>query len=128
MILDTSAIVAVLLREPGWEGILRRIDEAPYCAVGAPTLAEAGVVLSARLAVDARGHLARFLQESGVDVLAFGEEHYVVAVEAWRRFGKTRHPARLNFGDCLSYAMARLAGQPLLFVGDDFAQTDVERA
>ncbi len=85
-----------------------------------------GIVLSARLRSDARGLLARLLQESGIAVLHVTEAHFGVAVDAWLRFGKGRHPASLNFGDCLSYATAVLAGAPLLCVGDDFAQTDVE--
>jgi ribonuclease VapC len=72
-----------------------------------------------------RDLLARFLSEASITVVPFGESHYGAAVDAWLRYGKDRHPAALNFGDCLSYAVARLAEEPLLFVGDDFAQTDI---
>ena len=68
------------------------------------------------------------MSEASITVLPFGEEHYLLAVDAWQRFGRGRHPACLNFGDCLSYATAKLAGQPLLCVGDDFAFTDLELA
>ena len=85
-------------------------------------------MLSARLRRDARDLLARFLREADVRVVAFDEDHWVAAVDAWLRFGKGRHPARLNFGDCLSYATARLAGEPLLCVGEDFPKTDLELA
>ncbi len=72
--------------------------------------------------------LSRFLQEAGLTVIPFAEDHWRMAVEAYARFGKRRHAAGLNFGDCLSYAVARLSGQPLLFVGDDFSKTDLPRA
>jgi ribonuclease VapC len=128
MIIDTSAIVAVFLKEPGFEGLLDRLAGAPLLGIGAPTVAEAGIVLGARLRSDARGMLARFFQKSGIQVVPFDEPHWQEAVLAWQRFGKGRHPAALNFGDCLSYATARLAGRPLLFVGDDFARTDIDAA
>lgn len=128
MILDSSAIVAVALREPGFKAVLQRIIEAPAVAVGAPTLAEAAIVLSGRLGRDARGILARFLQEGAIATIPFTEAHFGAAVEAWLRFGKGRHPAALNFGDCLAYATAMLAGEPLLCIGNDFPQTDVTLA
>ncbi len=125
MILDSSVLVAVLLKEPGWQGLLGRIAADETAAVGAPTLAETGLVLTARLGRDARRLLSSFVREAGITVLPFVEEHARVAVEAYARYGKGRHPAALNFGDCLTYAVARLAGQPLLCVGDDFPRTDL---
>lgn len=125
MIVDTSAIVAILLREPGWEGLLEKLVSAGRVGVGAPTLVEAGIVLSARLGRDARPLLARLAQEAGMSTVPFGEAAYVVAVDAFLRFGKGRHPAALNFGDCVSYATARVTGEPLLCVGEDFRRTDV---
>ena len=124
MILDSSALVAIVFREPEAESLLDRMRDASHLAIGAATLLETGIVLSARLSDDARGLLARLLQESGIAVLHVTEAHLGVAMDAWLRFGKGRHPASLNFGDCLSYAMAVVAGEPLLAVGDDFAQTD----
>lgn len=128
MILDSSAIVAVLLREPGRAELLAALSTTAYLAVGAPTLAECGLVLSKRLGRDARGLLARFLDEAGVEILPFTEAHFSAAIDAWLRFGKGRHAAALNFGDCLAYATARVAGMPLLCVGDDFPQTDLDLA
>ncbi len=125
MIVDSSAIIAVLLRQQGWEAVLERLAQDPVAAIGAPTLAETGLVLAAKLDVVGRTILARFLHESGLVVVPFGEEHWSVAVEAFIRFGKGRHPAALNFGDCLTYATARLADEPLLCLGDDFAKTDL---
>jgi ribonuclease VapC len=125
VILDTSAVVAILLRESGFERLLTAIGEAPTVAIGAPTLAEAGLVLSVKLQDDPRALLARFLEETGATVLAFEAEHAREAIGAYRRFGKGRHKAALNFGDCMTYAIARLAGAPLLFTGDDFRNTDL---
>lgn len=128
MIVDSSALVAILLREPGWQDLLRRlaVEESP--GVGAPTLAETGIVLTARLGKDGRRLLAAFVREADLQVIPFVEEHWKSATEAFGRYGKGRHPAALNFGDCLTYAVARLSGQPLLCVGDDFPKTDLELA
>ncbi len=125
MILDSSAVVAIFFMEPGFEALLEQIYETSTLAIGAPTLTEVTIVLSARLKRDARGLVARFLQEAGVEVLPFGEAHFGTATDAWLRYGKGRHPAALNFGDCLAYASARLSGQPLLCTGGDFPKTDV---
>jgi ribonuclease VapC len=128
MILDTSAVVAIFFQEHGWERLAERIAAADHVGMGAPTLAEAGLVLSARLRHDARGLLARFLRAFDVEVVPFGEAHHAAAVEAWLRFGKGRHPAALNFGDCLAYAVAWLSDRPLLCVGEDFRRTDLPLA
>lgn len=125
MILDTSVIVSIVQREPGFEVLVARLEDAEELAIGAPTLAETAVVLEARLALDSRAVLERFLQTFRVATVAFGPEHWREAARAFRRFGKGRHPAALNFGDCLTYAVARLAGRPLLCVGDDFRRTDL---
>jgi ribonuclease VapC len=126
MILDTSAVVAIVMKEPGYEELLQRMASSDP-AIGTATLAETAIVLFAQLQRDARSLLARFLSEASIAIVPFGESHYGAAVDAWLRYGKGRHPAALNFGDCLSYAVARLANEPLLFVGDDFAQTDIAR-
>lgn len=128
MILDSSAIVAVVLRESGYEELLGKLAGAETLAVGAPTLAEAGIVLTARLGRDARGLLLGLLREWQAETVSFGEEHWREALEAYHRFGRGRHQARLNFGDCLAYAVAKLSGEPLLYTGADFARTDIEPA
>lgn len=125
MIVDSSALLAIVFREPGYEEILDRVMAADAVAVGAPTLAETGIVLTARLDEDAHGMLERLLDELGIQEIPFGEIHWREAVDAYRRFGKGRHEARLNFGDCMTYAVAALAAEPLLFVGEDFRQTDL---
>jgi ribonuclease VapC len=128
MILDTSAIVAIAVQEPGYEELLEKVFGARAVGVGAPTLAESAIVLSARLGEDARGLLTRFLGEGAIQTIAFAEAHFGVAVGAWLRFGRGRHPASLNFGDCLAYATAKVADRPLLCVGEDFARTDLRLA
>lgn len=125
MIVDSSALVAVILGEPGHERLLDALG-VHDAGVSAATLAETGIVLAARLGIAGRTLLARFVEESGMEVVPFSDRHWGVAAEAFLRFGKGRHPARLNFGDCLTYATARLAGEPLLCVGDDFSRTDLE--
>jgi ribonuclease VapC len=128
VILDSSVIVAIALREPGYEGLVDKIRSAEALGVGAPTLTEAGMVLSGRLGIEPQALLDRFLRDFGVVPVVFGERHWREALEAFWRFGKGRHAASLNFGDCLSYAVAKLSGHPLLFVGDDFSHTDIEVA
>jgi ribonuclease VapC len=128
MIVDTSALVAIVFREPGWERLVDDIAADPVCGIGAPTLAETGIVLTAKMGPKARVTLSRLLQEAGIAVIPFTDAHWPVAVDAYVRFGKGRHAAGLNFGDCLTYAVARLAEQPLLFVGGDFRKTDVRAA
>jgi ribonuclease VapC len=117
-----------MLREPDCERLLAQMRDAPRLGIGAATLLEAGIVVSARLADDARGLLARLLLESGIVVLPVTDAHFGVAMEAWLRYGRGRHPAALNFGDCLAYAASVVAGEPLLAVGNDFPQTDCELA
>ncbi len=124
MMLDSSALVAIVLQEADADRLLARMRAATSVAIGAATLLECGIVLSARLHMDARGLLARLLQESGIAVIDVTEAHFGIAMEAWLRFGKGRHPAAINFGDCLSYAMATVAQMPLLCVGEDFPLTD----
>jgi ribonuclease VapC len=125
MIVDTSAIVAVVLREPGFEAVLDCLEGDDPVAVGAPTLTESTMVLSTRLGRDARPKIARLLQEYEIAVVPFAAAHWDEATEAFLRFGKGRHRAALNYGDCMSYAVAKLADQPLLCLGRDFAQTDL---
>ena len=125
MIVDSSALVAIVLKEPGWEDLLGRIAEAPAVAIGAPTLAETGAVLTARLGPQAPRLLRDLIDEGDIDVVPFVEEHARAAMDAFSRYGKGRHPAGLNFGDCLTYAVAKLSEEPLLYVGNDFSKTDL---
>jgi ribonuclease VapC len=126
MIIDTSAIVAVILGQREAATLTRLLVQNAPSAVGSPTLAEAAIVLQARLGPRGLADLRGFLVEFDVHTLAFGNEHWRQAALAYSRWGKGRHPAALDFGDCLSYAVARLAGQPLLALGCDLSQTDLE--
>jgi ribonuclease VapC len=128
VILDSSAVIAIVLREAGWERLVDTLGSADTCAIGAPTLVATGIVLTAKIGAKAHIILSRFLQEAGVVIIPFADDHWRVAVEAYARFGKGRHAAALNLGDCLTYAVARLAEQPLLFVGKDFPRTDLTPA
>jgi ribonuclease VapC len=125
MIIDSSAILAVILKEPGYERIVHELAAAPAIRIGAPTRLETGIVLTARLGLRGKTVLARFLQENSIGTVAFGEAHASAALDAYSRFGKGRHPAALNFGDCCTYAVASAAGEPLLCLGDDFTRTDL---
>ena len=125
MIIDSSAILAVIGQEPGYERVVHQLAASPGTRIGAPTRLESGIVLTARFGPRGKTALARFLQENFVQTVAFEEAHAAVALDAYSRFGKGRHPAALNFGDCCAYAVASVAGEPLLCVGDDFAKTDL---
>lgn len=128
MVLDSSALVAIHLKEPGYERLVDAIDRAEIVAIGVPTLLETAIVLSARLGRDARPLLLTFLRRIEAEWIPFNEEHFDAAAAAFLRFGRGRHPAGLNFGDCMSYAVASLAGLPLLFTGEDFPKTDIAAA
>ena len=128
MVLDSSAIVAIHLREPDHERLIDKIDAAEVVVVGVPTLLETAMVLTARLGQDARPMLFAFLRRVEAEVIPFNEEHLDAAATAFIRFGRGRHPAALNFGDCMSYAVASVAGMPLLSTGEDFRRTDIPPA
>lgn len=128
MILDTSAMIAILFREQPWEQLEECIEAASSIAIGAPTLFEAEMVAYGTFGRKGQELVERFLIDRRVRVLPFGGYHWQIATKAFSRYGKGRHPASLNYGDCMSYAVAAAAGQPLLFVGDDFAKTDIPPA
>jgi ribonuclease VapC len=125
MIVDTSALLNVVFREPEHPRVIRALGSAEFVGVGAPILVEAAIVLAARLGPAGRVSLENLVADIRAATIPFGADHYRAAVTAFERFGKGRHPARLNFGDCMSYATAQLAGRPLLCVGEDFPQTDL---
>lgn len=126
MIVDSSAVVAILLKEPGHDALQVQISEADDVGIGTPTLVESSLVLTARLGPVGKSLLARFVQEAELRIVAFTADHWTLAADAYTRYGKGRHPAGLNFGDCMTYAVARAAGVPLLCKGDDFPATDLE--
>lgn len=128
MIVDASALLAIIFREPGYERLIDLLSGATAAAIAAPTLLEATIVASSRLRRDASNLIRNVLAELEIEVVPFGEDHARTALTAWLRFGKGRHRAALNFGDCISYAVAQRAGLPLLCVGNDFQKTDLTLA
>lgn len=126
LVVDTSALVAVALHEPGCDRIIETLGAtSTYAGIGAPTLVELGMVLTSRLGEDGPPAVTGMLAQFEVAAIPFVDAHWRAAVDGFARFGRGRHPASLNFGDCLTYAVARVAEAPLLFVGDDFARTDL---
>lgn len=128
MTLDTSAVVAVLFAEPGHLDLIDRMLTADVLRIGAPTLVEVSLVFEGRRGRAAGRLLDDLVEELGVTVVPFGESEWRRATSAFSRFGRGRHKASLNFGDCLAYAIAAVAGDTLLFVGDDFRHTDITAA
>jgi|SRR5688572_1400466 len=124
MTVDSSALIAVLFAEPGHLELVDRILAADHVRVGAPTLAETSLVFMGRRGKAGASEVNELVKELGITVVAFGEPEWRAAVDAFTRFGRGRHKAALNFGDCLAYASAAAAGDTLLFVGDEFRHTD----
>lgn len=125
MIIDSSALVAIVMSEPGHEELLARVLSAAPVGLPAPAFAETAFVLSRLTGGDPQPHLVKLLEALDIQIIPFTERHAQLAVSCFLTFGKGRHPASLNFGDCLVYAVAKAAGEPLLFVGNDFARTDL---
>ena len=128
MVIDTSAIVAIALNEPEAPSFEERVADAPVRLISAATLLETAMVIETRLGEPGGAELDLWLNKAGVQIVPVDAELADVARRAWRRFGKGRHPAGLNFGDCFSYALAALTQEALLFKGRDFAETDIEAA
>lgn len=118
----------MIRREDGHNDLLKAVAASPSVSIGAPTLFEAGMILASQEGLSGYSALARFVAENEIASISFDDRHRSVALDAFIRYGKGRHRARLNLGDCLTYATASLAGEPLLFVGDDFGQTDLTPA
>jgi ribonuclease VapC len=125
MVIDSSALVAIVLDEPEREALAAAIAADATRLVSAATLLESSMVVESREGADAVDSLDQLLARIQADIVAVDERQARVARRAWREFGKGRHPAGLNFGDCFSYALAHAAGEPLLFKGDDFSSTDL---
>jgi ribonuclease VapC len=128
MVLDTSAIVAILLDEPERHRFVRLIEAAPVRQLSAASRVEATLVIEGRKRAAGRAELDLLLSHAEVDIVPVTLEQVELACEAFRRYGKGRHAAGLNFGDVFAYALAKTTGEPLLFKGDDFARTDIASA
>jgi len=127
IVVDTSAIVAVMLKEPTHERLADVIARADACTISPVTLTEATMVLS-RTFRNAKSAIDAYLQDTGIGIGSINAAQAELARDAFLSFGKGRHPARLNIGDCFSYAAAKALNAPLLYVGDDFARTDIRAA
>jgi ribonuclease VapC len=125
--IDTSAIIAILFEEEDAEAFQSIIESNPSIVTG-PILIEALMVLTGRGVENPNAELKDFIEGNSVGVVPFDGQMTSLAQQAFLAFGKGRHPARLNFGDCMSYALAKSQGLPLLFKGEDFTLTDIERA
>ena len=125
MIIDTSALVAILDQEPEAERIARTLASTPERMLSAASLVEIGIVMQARHGDDGARDLDLLLAKLRVEIVAFTARQAEIARKAFRRYGRGRHNANLNFGDCFAYALAKDQSAPLLFKGDDFSQTDV---
>ena len=128
MVIDSSALMAILRREPEEKAFRNAIKLASSRLVSAPTRVEAGIVALGRKGDAGLEQMQALLETLKLDVVPLSDKQAKLAIDAFRSFGKGRHPAGLNFGDCFSYALAKATGEPLLFKGDDFSQTDVKRA
>ncbi|NQV79427.1 MAG: type II toxin-antitoxin system VapC family toxin [Alphaproteobacteria bacterium] len=125
MVLDTSAVIALLFEENDAPRLRSVLFATPLRKIGAPTLVEAGMVMGGKNVAGYPAFLDGFVENMELLVVPFTHDHAAVARAAFERFGKGRHPASLNYGDCMSYAVALMENEPLLFKGNDFAQTDI---
>lgn len=125
LVIDTSAAVAILTGEGSADELIERLDRADARLMSTATLVELGSVMEARLGPAAEGILERFLRDGEIELVPVDRTHVDRALEGWRRYGRGRHEAALDYGDCFSYALAIAGGHPLLFVGNDFSHTDV---
>jgi ribonuclease VapC len=128
MIVDSSALLAILNRELDAERYEAAILTAPRCRMSVANLLETSIVVESRGGAEAGYELDVFLESAEIEPMPVTTEQLAAARQAWRQFGKGRHPAALNFGDCFAYALAQVSGEPLLYKGDDFTRTDVTPA
>jgi ribonuclease VapC len=128
VIVDTSAIMAILGKEPEDLAFRQALAGTANNAMSSATLLELQIVAQDRAGSAIEAEVTELLAQAGIEIGPFTAQHAALAIDGWRRYGRGRHPAGLNFGDCIAYALARSRDEPLLFKGDDFAQTDVKAA
>ena len=128
MIVDSSALLAVLYREADADRFQDAILTATPCRMSVANMLEASIVVEGRGGAEAGHELDAFIEQAAIQPAAVTAEQLEAARQAWRRFGKGRHPASLNFGDCFAYALAQITGESLLYKGKDFARTDIPAA
>ena len=126
MVIDSSALIALLLGEPEADEFTRAIALATVRRVSAASYLETGIVMITRTGSNARDILNRLIDELSLEIIPFSHELAELALGAYHRFGRrSGHPAQLNFGDCFTYALAAQTGEPVLFKGNDFSRTDL---
>ena len=128
MIIDTSAICAILFEEPDARHYAEAIAQADECRMSAGSLLETSMVVESRNGLVAGDQLDALIEKEAIEIVPVTAQQVAVARRAWREFGKGNHPAGLNLGDCLAYALSETTREPLLFKGQDFTQTDVNSA
>lgn len=128
MILDTSALAAVFFGEPELELYIQVIHDAEQCRISAANFVELSIAVEEQLGPEAGRQCDVFFQRAEIVIEPVTVEHALLARQAFLDFGKGRHPANLNFGDCFAYALAKATGEPLLFKGENFSKTDVSAA
>lgn len=126
MVVDTSALIAILADDPERRPFIEAIEAAEIRLVSAATFVEASIVIETRHGADGSRLFDLFIDRAGIVIVDVDAEQAREARRGFARFGKGRHPAGLNFGDCFAYALAMTSGEPLLFKGNDFSQTDLE--
>jgi|SRR5271169_1193210 len=126
MVIDTSALIAILLEEPDFHKYLKLMQADDKRLLSAASLFETSMVLEARAGASAGAELDLFIHDADIEVVPVDREHADAARRAWRKYGKGNHRASLNFGDCFTYALAKISGEPLLAKGADFSQTDLD--
>lgn len=125
MVIDTSAVLAILLDEPERRAFNVAIEAADSRSMSVATLVEVSIVVESRFGVEGLRDLDLLVERAGIELAVVDLDQGAIARRAFSRFGKGRHPAGLNFGDCFAYALAIVRGEPLLYKGEDFAQTDI---
>ena len=126
MVIDSSALIAILCDEPERYDFNRKIEADSRRLISTASVLETSIVLENRYGEEAYRELDFFLLKAGIDICPFDTEQRSIARRAYRQYGKGRHRASLNYGDCFSYALAKQTGEPLLFKGNDFSQTDIQ--
>jgi ribonuclease VapC len=125
VVIDSSALLAILLEEPEGERFFQAVKNAAIRLISVVTALEAAMVMEGRYGEEAGDDVDMFLYDFEVQIVPLEPHHYEIARVAWRKYGKGRHPAALNLGDCCAYALSKATGEPLLYKGDDFGKTDV---
>ena len=128
MVVDTSAVIAILFGEPETEAFVRLLADEPKKMICAFSALESSIVVEARKGEAGGRELDLLLHRGRIEIIAFNIDQAEIAIAAWRKYGKGNHPAGLNIGDCCAYALAKYSDEPLLFKGKDFSQTDIRPA